>query len=82
MRTDLSLRAQMYMISASFLGFFLVAPLLPDTLALPDEELADMLAETVHRTLENDHVAADETLQSSRRPLCTIWSVICSGCRR
>jgi AcrR family transcriptional regulator len=62
-RTDLSLRSQMYMVSAIFLGFFLAAPLVPDTLALPDEELADMLAETVHRTLENDHIAADETLQ-------------------
>jgi len=39
----------------------------PDTLALPDEELADMLAETVHRTLESDHTAADDTLQAVSR---------------
>jgi len=51
-RTDLSMRAQTYAVSAIFMGFFLVAPLMPDELKLSDEELAEMLAETVHRTLE------------------------------
>jgi len=48
-RTDLSLRAQVYMLSAIFAGFFLVAPLMPDELTLSDEELAELLAETGSR---------------------------------
>ncbi|GER91713.1 TetR family transcriptional regulator [Dictyobacter vulcani] len=60
-RTDLSLRAQIYMFSAIFMGFFFVAPLMPDEYTLSDEELADLMAETVHRTLEADRpVPADE----------------------
>jgi AcrR family transcriptional regulator len=51
-RTDLSLRAQVYVMSAVFTGFFLVAPLMPAEWTLDDEELADLLAETIHRTLE------------------------------
>ena len=60
-RTDLSLRAQIYMFSAIFMGFFLIAPLMPDELNLSEEELADLMAETVHCTLENGRsVPTDE----------------------
>ncbi len=79
-RTDLSLRAQTYMISAIFLGFFLAAPLLPDTLALPDEELADMLAETVHRALETDGPAAPDMFKPPLPPLCNTLIAIWPGC--
>ena len=63
-RTDLSLRAQVYMLSAIFLGFFLVAPLLPGELTLSDEEIAELLAETVHRTLESDRAVSADVLES------------------
>ena len=63
-RTDLSLRAQVYMVSAIFMGFFLIAPLMPAELTLPDEEIAELLAETVHRTLESDRAVSSEELQS------------------
>lgn len=53
-RTDLSLHQQLYMLTAVFLGFFLVAPLMPDELTLADEELPELMAETVHRALETD----------------------------
>ena len=53
-RTDLSLQAQVHIWSAIFAGFFLAAPLMPAEFQLPDEELADLMAETVHRTLETD----------------------------
>jgi AcrR family transcriptional regulator len=62
-RTDLSLRAQEYMLSAIFMGFFLVAPLMPSELALTDEEIADLLAETVRRTFESDRAVASDELQ-------------------
>jgi AcrR family transcriptional regulator len=63
-RTDLNLRAQVYMVSAIFMGFFLIAPLMPDEFTLSDEEIADLLAETVHRTLESDRAVAPDELQA------------------
>ncbi|MBE3559585.1 MAG: TetR/AcrR family transcriptional regulator [Ktedonobacteraceae bacterium] len=63
-RTDLDLRAQVYMLSAIFAGFFFVAPLLPDEFKLTDEKLADLLAETIHRTLETDYAVPSPALQT------------------
>jgi len=51
-RTDLSLQAQGAIFSSIFTGFFLAAPLLPDAFKPSDEELAELMAETGHRTLE------------------------------
>ncbi len=64
-RTDLSLRAQMYMLSAIFAGFFLVAPLMPEEFTLSDEELADLIAETVHCTLEPGRSVPSGELQTA-----------------
>lgn len=67
-RTDLSPRAQVYTLSAVFMGFLLIKPLVPNELALADEEVADLIAETVHRTLESERsVSADELRNASRR---------------
>lgn len=67
-RTDLSPRAQVYTMSAVFMGFLIITPLVPPELALPDEEVADLIAETVHRTLESGRpVSADELQDASRR---------------
>ena len=63
-RTDLSLRAQVYMLSAIFMGFFLVAPLMPDEFTFPDEELAELMAETVHSTLEPGRAVTSDELQT------------------
>lgn len=63
-RTDLSLQAQVYMFSAIFMGFFFVAPLMPDGFRLSDEELADLMAETVHCTLERGRSVAAAELQT------------------
>lgn len=61
-RTDLSLQAQVYMLAAIFMGHFLVAPWMPDECVLSDEELAGLIGETVHRTLESDRpVSAGES---------------------
>ncbi len=51
-RTDLSLQALVALFSSIFIGFFLAAPLLPDAFKPSDEELAELMAETGHRTLE------------------------------
>lgn len=43
------------------MGVFLAAPLMPDEFALPHEELADLIAETVHQTLASRRpVSSDE----------------------
>jgi AcrR family transcriptional regulator len=62
-RTDLSLRAQAYIISAISTGFLVVEPFLPDEDRLSDEERAELIAETVHRTLEPEHAPSAEALQ-------------------
>jgi AcrR family transcriptional regulator len=64
-RTDLSLRAQVYMLSAIFMGYFLIAPLMPDSLTLSDLELAELMAETVHRALAPDRPVASDQLQTA-----------------
>lgn len=68
-RTDLSLRAQVYMVSAIFAGFFLVAPLVPDEFTLADDELAELMAETVHRTLESGRAVEAAELQAVSQAL-------------
>jgi hypothetical protein len=64
-RSDLSLRAQVYIMSAIFAGFFLVAPLMPDEFTLSDEELAELIAETVHCTLEPARTIPSDALQTA-----------------
>jgi len=51
-RADLSLQTLAALFSSIFTGFFLAAPLLPGAFKLSDEELAELMAETGHRTLE------------------------------
>jgi len=63
-RTDLSMRAQVYMLSATFAGFFLVAPLMPEEFTLSDEEIADLMAEAVHCTLEPGRPTRSDELQT------------------
>jgi AcrR family transcriptional regulator len=64
-RTDLSVPAQVYMLSAIFMGFFLVVPLLPDAFTPPDDERAELMAETVHRALELDQADSLDALQTA-----------------
>jgi AcrR family transcriptional regulator len=64
-RTDLDLRVQVYILGAIFMGFFLLAPLMPDDWTLADEELADVMAETVHRALEPQRAISPDELQTA-----------------
>jgi AcrR family transcriptional regulator len=64
-RTDLSLRMQVYLLGALFAGFFLVAPLMPHEFMISDEELAELLAETVRCTLEPGRAAPADALQTA-----------------
>jgi AcrR family transcriptional regulator len=64
-RTDLSLRAQVYMVSAVFMGFFLVAPLVPAAFALSDEERAELMAESLDRALAPSGISSPAALQNA-----------------
>jgi AcrR family transcriptional regulator len=64
-RKDLSLQAQVYIFSAIFTGFFLAQPFMAEDYPLSDEEIADLMAETVHQTLEPDHPIAPDSLAAA-----------------
>ena len=68
-RTDLSLQAQATIFSSIFTGFFLAAPLLPDAFKPSDEELAELMAETGHRTLEPGDTVPSGALQIASHTL-------------
>lgn len=60
-RTDQSLQHQVYLMSAIFMGFFVVGPLLPGDLTPSNEELAELMGDAIHRTLESGRpVSAEE----------------------
>jgi len=61
-RIDLSLQAEVHIWSAVFAGFFLGAPLMPDEFMLPDDELADLMAETIQCALETGAQLSSEGL--------------------
>ncbi|MCE1253477.1 MAG: TetR/AcrR family transcriptional regulator [Anaerolineae bacterium] len=62
LRSDLNLQKQVHIWSAVFSGFLLGAPLMPDEFSLPDEELAELMAETIQSALMNNHEINPETL--------------------
>lgn len=68
-RTDLELRLQVYLIGAIFVGFFLLAPMMPEGWALADDELAEVMAEAVHRALEPQRPSAPEATEAAARAL-------------
>lgn len=64
-RTDQSVRVQLYLLGAVAMGSLLLAPLMPDDWTLSDEELADLIADTVERTLAADQAAPAEAAQGA-----------------
>ncbi|HEY0752951.1 MAG TPA: hypothetical protein VGD98_03160 [Ktedonobacteraceae bacterium] len=64
-RTDLPLPALISLFSSICLGFFLAAPLLPDTCKLSDEQLAEMMAETGQHALERGESASPAALHAA-----------------
>ena len=63
-RTDLSLREQIYTVTAVFIGFLQLSPLVPAELRLSNEEMADRIGETIHRTLESERPVPPEELRA------------------
>jgi len=56
--TDIGIREQTYVLSAVWIGFLLADPWMPDEFKFPDEEIVEMLADTVQRALEPRNAAA------------------------
>lgn len=66
-RADLSARDQVNAILGVLYGFLLVTPLLPEDYRLPDERLAEPLADAAHRALRpDDEIAPDVTAAVAR----------------
>jgi AcrR family transcriptional regulator len=68
-RTDIDLNTQVYMLSAIFLGYFLIAQWMPEEYQPTDEKMAEIIAETAHRTLELDRTIPAQDLQAASHAL-------------
>lgn len=68
-RTDLPLHTQAAIFSSIFIGFLLATPLLPGAFKPSDEELAELMAETGHRTLEPRDTAPSSAFQAASHTL-------------
>jgi AcrR family transcriptional regulator len=56
--TDIGIREQTYILSAVWIGFLLVDPWMPEEFKFSDEEIVEMLADTVQHALEPRNTAA------------------------
>lgn len=64
-RSDLSLRDEVHIWSAVFAGFLVGAPLMPDDATTRDTELAELMAETIERTLGTGQGAHSEEFRAA-----------------
>jgi AcrR family transcriptional regulator len=64
LRSDISARIQVYIVTAIFMGFFLIEPLVPAELRLSDDEMAEMIGESIHRTLESGRTVSGEDMNT------------------
>ncbi len=59
--SDIGIREQTYILSAIWIGFLLVDPWMPEEFKFSDEEIVEMLADTVQRALEPRNTATGKT---------------------
>lgn len=62
--TDIGIREQTYILSAIWIGFLLVDRWMPGEFKFSDEEMIEMLADTVQRTLEPRNTATGSVLDT------------------
>jgi hypothetical protein len=63
-RTDMSINAQVHLLSAISMGFILVEPFVPDELRLSDEEAVEVMADSLKRSFEPRTSAASPEKES------------------
>lgn len=61
-RTDQSVEEQVDILGAVFLGFYFTTPMMPPEYTLTDERMAELIADTIQRSLESDRVPSAEEL--------------------
>ncbi|MGE5373962.1 MAG: TetR/AcrR family transcriptional regulator, partial [Bacteroidota bacterium] len=64
LRSDINARTQVYIVTAIFMGFFLIEPLVPTELRLSDDEMAEMIGEAIHRTLESGRRIGEKEMKT------------------
>jgi AcrR family transcriptional regulator len=69
LRTDMNLDRQLKMMAAIYMGFFAADQYLPPNLHFLPGEMAETLAETVHRTFEPEEPPAPEALKEVTQAL-------------
>lgn len=62
--TDIGLREQTYILSAIWIGFLLVDPWMPEEFKVSDEEMVELLADTVQRALEPRTTATSNAIDT------------------
>jgi AcrR family transcriptional regulator len=62
--TDIGIREQTYILSAIWMGFLLVDPWMPEEFKFSDEEMVEMLADTVQRALEPRNTAIGSAINA------------------
>ena len=80
LRTDIEPRAQVQVASAIFVGFFHLPPLVSGEYAPPDEEMADLIGDTIQRALGSGRAASDADLRAISSTLMDylnrVWSMV------
>ncbi len=62
-RNDISMRQELYLLTALPMGVLLIDPLLPDEFKVSDEEAVELMAETIRRTFEPRQATTKSELQ-------------------
>jgi AcrR family transcriptional regulator len=62
--TDIGIREQTYILSAVWIGFLLADPWMPEEFKVTDEEMVELLADTVQRVLEPSTTAKSSALDT------------------
>jgi AcrR family transcriptional regulator len=62
--TDIGIREQTYILSAVWIGFLLVDPWMPEEFKFSDDEIVEMLADTVQRVLEPRTTATGSEIEA------------------
>jgi len=62
--TDIGIREQTYILSAVWIGFLLVDPWMPEEFKVSDEEMVEMLADTMQRALEPRNTATGSAIDA------------------
>ena len=73
-RQDIDIQAQLYMIVAIMMGFLTADQWMPDGFSCSDEEIADMTAEAIHRSLEPRRSGQDEAKADRKQAVASVYT--------